>query len=49
VTLAKELKIKTVAEFVEDADILAAVSDLGIDYAQGYHISRPSPMIYMAG
>ncbi|MBC7859844.1 MAG: bifunctional diguanylate cyclase/phosphodiesterase [Burkholderiaceae bacterium] len=45
VTLAKELKIKTVAEFVEDADILAAVSALGIDYAQGYHISRPSPNI----
>lgn len=49
VTLAKELKIKTVAEFVEDSDILAAVSALGIDYAQGYHVSRPSPIIYMAG
>ena len=45
VTLAKELKIKTVAEFVEDADILKAVSALGIDYAQGYHISRPSARI----
>ncbi len=49
VTLAKELKIKTIAEFVEDADILAAVSALGIDYAQGYHISRPSPMIHVLG
>ena len=49
VTLAKELKIKTIAEFVEDADILAAVSALGIDYAQGYHISRPSPMINVLG
>jgi len=28
VTLAKELKIKTIAEFVEDAEILAAVSAL---------------------
>ena len=45
VTLAKELKIKTIAEYVEDADILAAVTALGIDYAQGYHISRPSPEI----
>jgi diguanylate cyclase (GGDEF)-like protein len=45
VTLAKELKIKTIAEYVEDADILAAVTALGIDYAQGYHISRPSPVI----
>jgi diguanylate cyclase (GGDEF)-like protein len=49
VTLAKELKIKTVAEFVEDADILAAVAALGIDYAQGYHISRPSPNIMIPG
>ena len=49
VTLAKELKIKTVAEFVEDADILAAVAALGIDYAQGYHISRPSPAMLVAG
>lgn len=48
VTLAQELKIKTIAEFVEDADILAAVSGLGIDYAQGYHISRPSPAIRLS-
>ena len=47
VTLAKELKIKTVAEFVEDADILKAVSALGIDYAQGYHISRPSARMHV--
>ena len=47
VTLAKELKVKTVAEFVEDADILAAVSALGIDYAQGYHISRPSASMHV--
>lgn len=49
VTLAKELKVKTIAEFVEDADILAAVSALGIDYAQGYHISRPSPTMHVHG
>jgi diguanylate cyclase (GGDEF)-like protein len=49
VTLAKELKIKIVAEFVEDGDTLAAVSALGIDFAQGYHISRPSPSIHIFG
>ncbi len=48
VTLAQELKIKTVAEYVEDGEILQAVSALGIDYAQGYHISRPSPLIQVA-
>jgi diguanylate cyclase (GGDEF)-like protein len=47
VTLAKELKIKTIAEFVEDAGILQAVGALGIDYAQGYHISRPSARMHV--
>ncbi|MDD5249327.1 MAG: EAL domain-containing protein [Rhodocyclaceae bacterium] len=44
VTLAKELGIKTIAEYVEDAETLAAVTRLGIDYAQGYHINRPAPL-----
>ena len=35
------LQLKTVAEFVENADILQAVRDLGVDYAQGYHIATP--------
>lgn len=48
VTLAKELKIKTIAEFVEDAETFAAVTALGIDYAQGYHIFRPHAEIQMA-
>ncbi len=47
VTLAQELKIKTIAEYVEDGDTLEAASRLGIDYAQGYHISRPSPAIHV--
>ncbi len=41
VTLAKELKIKTVAEFVETEEVLRIASDFGIDYAQGYHVGRP--------
>ncbi|HEY0846377.1 MAG TPA: bifunctional diguanylate cyclase/phosphodiesterase [Noviherbaspirillum sp.] len=49
VTLAKELKIRTIAEHVEDAEILAAVAALGIDYAQGYHISRPAAAIKVSG
>ncbi|MDZ7641772.1 MAG: bifunctional diguanylate cyclase/phosphodiesterase [Desulfurivibrio sp.] len=42
VTLARELKVKTVAEFVEDERIMAACRDLGVDYGQGYHIGRPA-------
>lgn len=49
VTLAKELDIRTIAEFVEDAEILAAVGRLGINYAQGYQIRRPSPDICFPG
>ncbi|MDF1614457.1 putative bifunctional diguanylate cyclase/phosphodiesterase [Desulfurivibrio dismutans] len=42
VTLARELDIKTVAEYIEDEKIFYACRDLGVDYGQGYHISRPA-------
>jgi len=41
VTLAKELGLKTVAEFVETEQHLRTIKELGIDYGQGYHIGRP--------
>lgn len=41
VTLSKKLNIKTIAEFVESEEILNAVKEIGIDYAQGYHIGKP--------
>ena len=47
VTLARELNIKTIAEFVEDAETLAAVCRLGIDYAQGYHIGHPASHLHV--
>lgn len=49
VTLAKELRIKTIAEYVEDGETLAEVCRLGIDFAQGYHVSRPSPVLRLPG
>jgi EAL domain-containing protein (putative c-di-GMP-specific phosphodiesterase class I) len=42
-SLASRLNIKTIAEFVESESILNEVDTAGIDYAQGYHIQRPSP------
>jgi len=42
-SLATRLNIKTIAEYVESAAILTNVDTAGIDYAQGYHIQRPSP------
>ncbi len=35
---------KTVAEFVENEDILAILKEFGIDYAQGYYIGRPKQL-----
>ncbi len=42
--IAKVLNIKTVAEFVDSDEALQLLGKLGIDYAQGYHISKPSPL-----
>jgi len=41
---------KTIAEFVEDDAVLEMVTKLGIDYAQGYGISKPMPLVeFVAG
>jgi diguanylate cyclase (GGDEF)-like protein len=48
VDLAKSLNLRVVAEGVEDAEALAALSLLGCDEAQGYHISRPLPAAQLA-
>ncbi|BAK73912.1 MAG: GGDEF and EAL domain-containing protein [Arcobacter sp.] len=42
VTLAKELKIQVIAEFVENEEIVIVLNELEIDYYQGYHIGKPS-------
>lgn len=36
--------IKTIAEYVENRQILEAVRELGVDYAQGYNIGHPAPI-----
>jgi diguanylate cyclase (GGDEF)-like protein len=45
--ICHRLGIETVAEFVEDADTLEIVKDIGIDQAQGYVIGRPVPLDMM--
>ena len=35
------LKLKTIAEFVENDEILQALKQVGVDFAQGYGIARP--------
>jgi Amt family ammonium transporter len=38
------LGIRTVAEYVEDAQSLEILRSLGVDFAQGYHLGRPEPL-----
>ena len=40
IDIAHNLGIKTIAEFVENAEILDAVTELGAEYAQGFAIGR---------
>jgi diguanylate cyclase (GGDEF)-like protein/PAS domain S-box-containing protein len=42
--LGTAIGIKTIAEFVENEGIRKKLADIGVDYAQGYGISRPQPL-----
>jgi EAL domain-containing protein (putative c-di-GMP-specific phosphodiesterase class I) len=44
VALARAFSLQTVGEGVEDAETLTLLRELGVDYAQGYHIARPGPL-----
>ena len=44
--LSQIMNIKTVAEFVENNAILKSLEKIGIDYAQGYGIERPRPLVW---
>lgn len=39
------LGIKTIAKFVTDNSILLKVKEIGVDYAQGYGIAEPRPLL----
>jgi diguanylate cyclase (GGDEF)-like protein/PAS domain S-box-containing protein len=40
--------IQTIAEFVESDEILEALRKIGVDFAQGYCIEKPQPLIQIA-
>lgn len=42
--IGRVMGMKTVAEYVEDAATLDILREIGIDYAQGYHLGRPEPL-----
>ncbi|MBI5344161.1 MAG: bifunctional diguanylate cyclase/phosphodiesterase, partial [Deltaproteobacteria bacterium] len=45
VDVAKGMNIQTIAEFVEREETVSLLRDIGIDYAQGYFIGKPSSVI----
>lgn len=49
IQLAHALGLVTVAEGVDSAEVLARVTDLGCDVAQGFHLSQPVPAVELPG
>lgn len=48
-TIGHEMGLITVAEFVESAGILDCLKEIGVDYAQGYHLGHPRPLSELDG
>jgi len=42
--VAHSMNLQTIAEFVEDVSMSKTLSDLGVDFAQGYGIGKPKPL-----
>jgi EAL domain-containing protein (putative c-di-GMP-specific phosphodiesterase class I) len=46
--VCRSAQIRTIAEFVEEAETLERLRAIGVDYAQGFGISRPGPLADLA-
>lgn len=42
--ISEEMDIETIAEFVETQEVSDWLTQTGIDYAQGYHFHKPTPL-----
>lgn len=45
VTFAKKQNIKTIAEYVENENIYNILTDIGIDYSQGFYFGKPEKLV----
>lgn len=45
--VAAVMGLQTVAECVENAEVLAALRGVGVHLAQGYHLHRPEPLAHL--
>ena len=46
IQFAKKLDMLTIAEYIEEEDLLRFARSMGIDYGQGYYIGKPDSLIY---
>ncbi len=44
INMAKELKAKTVAEYIHNKEVYTIVSNLGADFLQGFYLAEPQPL-----
>jgi len=44
VDVARSLRLETVGERVNDERTLELIEELGVDYAQGFHVGKPTPV-----
>jgi EAL domain-containing protein (putative c-di-GMP-specific phosphodiesterase class I) len=44
VHIAREMGKQTIAECADDQETVDVLTDLGVDYAQGFHLGRPAPL-----
>ncbi len=47
--IGRVMGIQTITEFVSSDAIFAKVCELGVDYAQGYNIAEPRPLVAVLG
>lgn len=45
VNFAKNLGMKTVAEFVHSKEVFEKVKEIGVDYSQGFYLGEPKPYL----
>lgn len=43
INFANKLDIKTIAEYVHSKEVLDTITNLGVDFAQGFYIGKPLP------
>jgi EAL domain-containing protein (putative c-di-GMP-specific phosphodiesterase class I) len=44
IQFAKDLGVKTIAEYIADEDIFNTLLELGADEFQGFYFSKPEPL-----